>query len=411
MLRLLSSGHLRRFYFAHFQSQLGTGAAYVALVLIAYQRFHCGWAVALVLLADFLPGILLSAPFGAVADRRSRKQMAVAADVLRAGAFLALALVPSYAATLALALVAGVGSAMFTPPVNAALPELVAADQRSAATALYGAMNNTGLTLGPALTALVLLFSSPAAVLAVNAASFLASAALLSTVPLGRSSAQRAEQSVWSATSTGVRAVVRVPGLSALLLIGAMTVVAGALINVAEPLLATGPLHAGNSGYSLLVAVYGAGMVAGSLVNARAGSRVAGLRRRWLIGVAVNGAGMLGSAAAPSLGWALGSFAVTGLSNALIVGPELRLFQELISEQLRARAFGLRDMLSNIAFVLAFLAAGVLLCVLGVRSLFALGGAALLAMSLLGTLLFRPPAPAPTRADSRLPQFACPRSP
>jgi MFS family permease len=120
---------------------------------------------------------------------------------------------------------------------------------------------------------------------------------------------------------------------------------------------------------------------------------------------------MLGSAAAPSLGWALGSFAVTGLSNALIVGPELRLFQELISEQLRARAFGLRDMLSNIAFVLAFLAAGVLLCVLGVRSLFALGGAALLAMSLLGTLLFRPPAPAPTRADSRLPQFACPRSP
>ncbi len=252
-----------------------------------------------------------------------------------------------------------------------------------------------------AVHALVLLFSSPAAVLAVNGATFLLSAALLSTVPLGRGSARRDEQSVWSATSTGVRAVVGAPGVGALLLIGAMTILAGALMNVAEPLLATGPLHAGNAGYSLLVAVYGTGMVAGSLFNARAGSRVAGLRRRWLLGIAVNGAGMLGSAAAPSLGWALGSFAVTGLSNALIIGPELRLFQELINEQLRGRAFGLRDMLSNIAFVLAFLAAGVLLSVLGVRSLFALGGAALLAMSLLGTLLFRLPDLDPDTDESR----------
>jgi MFS family permease len=157
MLSLLTSRHLRRFFFAHFQSQLGSGAAYVALVLIAYQRFRSGWAVALVLLADFLPGIVLSAPFGALADR-----------------------------------------------------------------------------------------------------------------------------------------------------------------------------------------------------------------------------------------WAIASFALTGLSNALIIGPELRLFQELVSERLLGRAFGLREMLSNIAFVLAFLAAGVLLSVLGVRSLFALGGTALVAMSLLGALVLHP---------------------
>ncbi len=390
MLRLLTSRHLRRFFFAHFQSQLGSGAAYVALVLIAYQRFRSGWAVALVLLADFLPGIVLSVPFGALADRCSRRQLAVGADLLRAGAFVALALVPSFTATLALALLAGVGSAMFRPAVNAALPELVTTEQRSAATALYGALSNIGLTVGPGLTALVLLLSSPATVLAVNGATFLISAVLLSAVPLGRGSAQHSEASVWAATSVGARTLVRVPGLSALLLIGAMTILAGALMNVAEPLLAIGPLHAGNAGYSLLVGVYGSGMVVGSLVNASAGSRVAGLRRRWLIGVAVNGIGMLGSAAAPSLTWAVASFALTGLSNALIIGPELRLFQELVSERLLGRAFGLRDMLSNIAFVLAFLAAGVLLSVLGVRSLFALGGSALVAMSLLGALAFHP---------------------
>jgi MFS family permease len=310
--------------------------------------------------------------------------------VLRAGAFVALALVPSFPATLALALLAGVGSAMFRPAVNAALPELVTREQRSAATALYGALSNIGMTVGPGLTALVLLFSSPATVLAVNGATFLLSSALLSGVPLGRGSAQHNEGSVWSATSAGARTLARVPGLSALLLIGAMTILAGALMNVAEPLLAIGPLGAGNAGYSLLVGVYGAGMVVGSVVNASAGSRIGGLRRRWLVGVALDGIGMLGSAAAPGLTWAIASFALTGLSNALIIGPELRLFQELVSERLLGRAFGLRDMLSNIAFVLAFVAAGVLLGLLGVRSLFALGGSALVAMSLLGALLFHP---------------------
>ena len=57
MLKLLRQPTLRRFFIAHGQSQLGTGAGYVALVLIAYQRLHSGWAIALVLLADFLPGI------------------------------------------------------------------------------------------------------------------------------------------------------------------------------------------------------------------------------------------------------------------------------------------------------------------------------------------------------------------
>ena len=73
MLALFKSRSLRRFFLAHGQSELGSGAAYVALVLVAYHRLHSGWAIAVVLLADFLPGIVLSAPCGALADRVSRR--------------------------------------------------------------------------------------------------------------------------------------------------------------------------------------------------------------------------------------------------------------------------------------------------------------------------------------------------
>jgi MFS family permease len=374
----------------------------VALVLVAYHRLHSGWAIALVLLADFLPGIVLGPVFGALADRMPRKRLLIFADLLRAGAFLGLAVIPSFAGTVGLALLAGVGTAMFRPTVNAAMPGLVSDEQRSAATALYGASMSIGLTVGPALTGLVALFGSPTVMLAVNGATFIVSAALVMSVRFGegarpsadakadREHSSREHSSLWTSTVEGARSARRIPGVPTLLLIGAATILAGGLMNVAEPLLATGPLHGGNSGYSLLVMVYGAAMAAGSLLSSRAGSKFAVLRRCYLVGLAIQGVGMIGSAAAPGLAWAIASFAVTGAANGLLAGPEVRLLQELVGERLLGRAFGLRSMLVNLAFVLAFLSAGAVLATLGVRAVFALGGGTLVLLALVGWLRFRP---------------------
>jgi MFS family permease len=218
LFALLRSPATRRFFVAHFQSELGNGAAYVALVLVAYHRLHSGWAIALVLLADFLPGIVFAAPFGALADRFSRRTLAVGADLLRAGAFSALAVVSSFAATVALALLAGVGTALFRPAVSAALPGLVSGEQRSPAIALYGTGISVGLAVGPALTALVFLFGSETRMLAVNGVTFLLSAALLRTVPLGSSVAAEPDresgeerESLWSSTARGARSAAQTP--------------------------------------------------------------------------------------------------------------------------------------------------------------------------------------------------------
>jgi len=396
LLSLLKSGATRRFFIAHFQSELGNGAAYVALVLVAYHRLHSGWAIALVLLADFLPGMVFAAPFGALADRFSRRNLAVGADLLRAAAFIALAAVPSFLGTVALALLAGVGTALFRPATNAALPTLLAEEQRSPAIALYGTGISLGLTVGPAITALVLLVGSATVMLAVNGVTFLVSAALLTTVPLGSSPRddrgarpEEERDSLWSSMIRGARSAARIPGVRTLLLIGTASALAGALMNVAEPLLATGPLGAGNSGYSVLVAVYGGAMILGSLAVSRAGSSVSGLRRRFLAGLLLQGVGMLGSAVAPNLGWAVASFALTGAGNSLSVGPEIRLVQELVGERLLGRVFGLRGMLINTAYVLAFLSAGAVLAALGVRAVFVTGGTCLVALAVAGVLGFR----------------------
>ena len=64
----LSGAPARRFFAAHAQSCLGTGLAYVALPLLAYERFDTAWAIAAVLLPDLLPAIL----FGPRARRARR---------------------------------------------------------------------------------------------------------------------------------------------------------------------------------------------------------------------------------------------------------------------------------------------------------------------------------------------------
>ncbi len=68
------------------------------------------------------------------------------ADILRFVAFLGIGLVDGFPATLALALVAGMGTGLFNPASLAAIPSLVARERMPAATALYGAITDLGFT-------------------------------------------------------------------------------------------------------------------------------------------------------------------------------------------------------------------------------------------------------------------------
>src|SRR5918998_1930395 len=132
----------RWFLLACLQSAIGTGAATVALVLLAYERLQSPWAITLVLLAEWLPSMVAGPLLGAMVDRWSRRACAIVADLLSAGAFIALGFVDSFAATVVLALVAGIGISLWSPAILAALPSLVAEERRVAVTSLFGAVRD-----------------------------------------------------------------------------------------------------------------------------------------------------------------------------------------------------------------------------------------------------------------------------
>lgn len=377
---LRGDARARRFLAAHAQSSLGTGAAYVGLVLLAYERFRSPWAITLILLADFLPATLLGPLAGAAADRWSRRACAVAADTLRAGCFAALTFVDSFAATLALALVAGAGTALFKPAALAALPGMVGRERLPAATSLFSAISDAGNTLGPALAAVALLVVSPSALMLANGLTFAVSAAVLArtdfgaAAPRGRRPAGR-RASLLAEAREGVAATRRTPAVRTLLLGSAATVLCVGAVNVGELLLAKSSFHAGGAGYSALVTASGLGIVAGSLL---AGGRCspADMKRWYLAGLLSMGLSIAGAGAAPVFWLAVAAFLASGLANGAAMVSDSLLIQTTVDDSVLGRVLGVRNSLVAGAFTVSFVCGGTVASLLGPRALLIAAGAA-----------------------------------
>ena len=388
---LLAPPTSRRLFIAHTQSALGNGAGYVALMLLAYTQTGSPWVVSAVLVADFLPSMLLGPWLGAIADRHSRRACCVAADLLRAAAFAGLAIFEAPVALVALALLAGVGSALFSPAVLAGLSGVYDERRLPGAVSLFGAVDEAGMLVGPLVAAGLLAFTSPASVMALNAVSFVVSALLISGVALRRGDGT--SESLTAATWGGLRQVAAIPSALRLMLISTLAVLSVGMVNVAEVVFALEELDAGALGLSLLVAAMGTGVTVGALGGLRAGDQAAWLRR-YLAGLALMAVMLLLVGLVPVLELAVVAFFFTGLGNGLALTHERLLLVHAVPERLHGRAFAIKRSAVAWAFSASFLGSGALCAALGSPATLAIAGAGALAAFCLGAAMlpgrFRP---------------------
>jgi MFS family permease len=364
----------RWFFGALAQSALGNGAGYVALLLIAYDRWHSPWAITLVLMADLLPAMLFGPVFGAAADRWSRKACIVIADLLRFVAFVGIVFVDGIELTLVFALVAGCGTGLYTPAALAALPGLVRPERLPAATSVYGAIADLGFTVGPALAAVVLLFGNAEQLALLNGVTFGVSALVLARLAFGHAPAvEGPHRSLFAEARDGLAATAGMPGIRVLLGVSGGALFFVGLFNVAELPFAEDVLDSGEVGYSVLATVFGAGFIGGSLTGT-AGAAPAVLKERFGIGLLVIGAGFAAAGLAPGFAVALAAFAVGGFGNGMVIVYERQLIQATVPDRLAGRVFGMKDALSAWGFGLAFVAAGGLITLIGVRELLVAAG-------------------------------------
>ncbi len=355
-------------------SSFGTYLAAIVLTVDVYDRTGSGVWVAALLIADFLPIVVIGLLLGPLVDRLSRRGLMVVSDVVRVGVFVALPFVDEPALIVALAGVAGIATGFFRPAVYAGLPNLVPDEELTNANSLLQTVETVAWMIGPVVGGLMLTTWSPSVPYVVNAATFLVSAILVARIPDRR---LRSEESLtrghWRDVADGVRLVLTSAPLRTVLIVWNVVLLGSAAINVAEVVFAKETLDSGNVGFGVIVAASGVGLALGSYLAAPSLGSL-GLRRHYSGSIALMAVGWGGAALSPTIWVAVPLVMVGAAGNGAAIISNQLLVQRGAPDRYRGRALA-TIMSTNYAVLgLAMAAAGVLTDAFGARWIWAVAG-------------------------------------
>lgn len=366
MLTLLrSSSEFRRLFVAHSVSRAGDAFNTVALVVLVFDLTGSGLGVAGAVMFEVLPVLLLAPVAGLVADRSPRRSVMIRADLFRAVVALVLVIAAdSVAVAYGVAFGLSVGAVLFNPAASSLLPEIVDEDDIvTANSAMWTAAVTGQVALAP-IAGFVIAAWGVQVAFAINAATFLVSAAALSGLRSGRA---RADVDVkgWSGVLAGVDAVRADPLLTRLAAVQVLASMSAGATSGLLVVLADRWLGVGAGGFGTLLGAIGVGAVLGPLLLRRfieAGDK------RWLFGpFAARGGVDLTLAAVGDPVVAGGALVVYGMSTSTGMVAYQSTLQTLVPAETRGRAFAFYDVLWNAARLLSLAAGGVLAEVAGIR--------------------------------------------
>jgi MFS family permease len=373
-------------------SALGDLALAIPLALEVRAKTDSALAVSLFFLCMFGPLVLLAGVAGRLVDGVENRRLLIAVSLAQAAATSALLVADSPAALLVLTAVIGSGLAIVAPAEFALIPVAAGEERVAVANGRVEAARYLGMTVGPVLGGLLASAGAFHAAVLLNAGSFLA----VALAGLGLRSRRRPSTPVPGdrrRARDGLTALISDPALRIVLATGIASLALFSMSMTAELFFVLDVLHAGQTGYGVLIGVWTAGMVAGAAVL---GSRVPATRLApvALAAIAAQGAGLLGASLASALGAALCGFALGGVAHGVKNVSTRTLIHKRVPEELRGRAFAGFNAARNAAELGALGLGGVLVNLIGARDTLALSGAIpfLLGLSALALTRGRPAA-------------------
>jgi MFS family permease len=357
----------RLLFLAAVGSGLGTRLAVMALMVDVWDRTHSGKWVAALLVADFVPIIVIGLLLGSFVDRFSRRKLMIASDLLRCAVFVALPFTTGPAQVVALACVAGFATGFFRPALYAGLPNLVDDDDLADANSIFQAAENITWMLGPLLGGVLLSFSTPDVAYWFNAVTFLVSALLIAQIAERKLQTEKAlSEGHWRDLAEGFRLAARSRAILTVIVGWSLAMLAIGNSDVAEVELAKVAFGSGNFGFGLLMAASGLGLILGSVGASWATDRF-GTAVTYGGSIALMSIGLGVTAVAPNV-WVAAVFVVAfGLGNGVAVVVNSLLIQRGTPDHLRGRAFTLAMSLTYSAVFIGMLAGGFLSDAYGAR--------------------------------------------
>lgn len=327
-------------------SQIGDFLYSVALAVYLYDRTgSAGW-VAGAYAARLLPAILLAPYAGVLADRWPRRRVMLVSDLVSAGLVIALTLVAALDGPLLVAVLipacVSASATFFLPAMQAVLPEVVDEDDLAAANTLTSLVENIALVGGPALGVLVLAATDAWVAFAVDAATFVAGAVLLTRMHTHDSppSAHTETGGLVSRLSRGAAALRDSPLARGVVGIAALANLLYGSDTVLFVLVAAQRLGTGSAGTGYLLAALGAGGIAvATVANRAAGSpKAAGII---LLSMTLYCLPLAGLALTRSPVVAVGLLVVRGAGFVVVDVLAITVLQRVVPSDVLARVFGL----------------------------------------------------------------------
>ena len=268
MLRLRE---FRWFFTGQFFSAFGDYLAAPALALAVLDLTGSANDIGLVLAARSVPIVVFMLIGGVIADRIPRVRLMVGADLARlAGqggtAALLLAGHAQVWELMALQVVNGTASAMFTPAVSGLVQQTTPPELRQAANALRGMSQSAAMIAGPLAATLLIVTVRPSWAIAVDAGTFGVSAVCLSLLRLPASGEARAARHMVRDLRDGWRELTSRTWAWSLILAASASNMLATAFAVLGPVVSERYVHGGAGAWGVVMTAYGAGAVTGGLV-------------------------------------------------------------------------------------------------------------------------------------------------
>jgi MFS family permease len=400
---LSKSPRLRRIFLAYTINELGTWFGYVALALGVYDHTGSAIATAGLFVARGLLPALLAPLLVARVERSERRGRLAWLYLLEATLTLALAGLLWHfwlVGVLVLVTLDGAVAVTATALVRAAAARVAVQDalsgqdssldprereavtedaQRRASAALNFAFMGT-FALGPAMGSLLVHAVGGPIALLVDASTFLLCGLLLLRV--STYIAETSGDSIRGRLAAVVQHLRAVPDLRVLFVWEALAIVFFASVEPVEVLYAKSTLNAGDLGYGLLLAAWGAGAALGAVVFARLVRRPLG--KMLTVGTLLVGLAYLGFAVAPTLALACVAAVVGGVGNGIQWPSFISAIQQLTPGSLQGRLMSAVGSLNALCPAIGFILGGTIVALSSPRVAMAVAGA----VATLATLAF-----------------------
>ncbi len=401
----------RRLFTAQLTSLVGSGVTSVALAAFAYQLTgrNATVVVGAALTLRILAFVLFSPIAGVLADRVDRKQLLVAADVIRVALLGFFPFVTTVWQIYGLIFVINAVTAFFTPTFEASIPDVVGTKLYTRAVSLSRVAQDLEAAGGPLIAGVLIALVGVRWAFWFDAVTYVASAVLVLQSHVPRA-ARPTEAFPWRKfvpeVTYGTRLLLRVPALRQALVLHFAEATAGAAAIVATVAYAHDVLHRGNGTFAATMMALGLGSSAAALLAARYVERItraaqhatqdpaathiryhAWARHTMVLGGGLMAIALLPGVLRPGLIFLMVLWALNGAGQALVAIPSVGLLAEHTDETERGRAYAAHFALTHLFWLITYPVTGLLARAVGVPLAFSLAGVMVVVLTLLGFLI------------------------